>query len=128
MSKRVLILVGSVAALWLLAALPARHLGGGDDAVVQSGLAALLCLVPAVAVMVWADWAFRQTAEQQMYAVLGGSGVRMFFVLGAAFLLSEVAGWYRGQIGFWVWLGVFYLFTLALEIVLLLKMQPRKST
>jgi hypothetical protein len=126
-TKRVLILVGGVAALWLLLALPARHLGGGDDAVAQSGLAALLCLVPAAAVMVWADWAFRQSAEQQMYAVLGGSGVRMFFVLGAALLLTELAGWYRGQIGFWVWIGVFYLFTLVLEIALLLKMQPQKS-
>jgi hypothetical protein len=126
-SRRVLILVGGVAALWVLLALPARHLGGGDEAVAQSGLAALLCLIPAAAVMVWADWAFRQSAEQRMYAILGGGGVRIFFVLGAALLLSELVGWYRGQIGFWVWLGVFYLFTLALEIVLLLKMQPQKS-
>ena len=128
MSKRVLILVGGVLALWVLLALPARHLGGGDDAVVQSGLAALLCLLPATAVMIWADWAFRKSAEQRLYAILGGGGVRMFFVLGAAFLLSEMVGLYRGQIGLWVWLGVFYLFTLALEIVLLLKMQPQKST
>jgi hypothetical protein len=127
-SRRVLVLIGAVAAFWLLVALPARHFGGGDDAVVQSALAALLCLVPATAVMIWADWAFGQSAEQQLYVVLGGGGVRLFFVLGVAFLLSEIAGLYRGQIGFWIWLGVFYLFTLALEIVLLLKMQPRKST
>jgi hypothetical protein len=120
--------VAGVAAFWLLLALPARNLGGGDSAVAQSGLAALLCLAPAAAVMAWSQWAFRKGGEQQIYAVLGGGGVRMFFVLGAGFLLSEVVGWYRGQIGFWTWLGVFYFFTLALEIALLLKANPQKST
>jgi hypothetical protein len=114
--------------LWLLLALPASYLGGGDDAVVQSGWAALLCLLPATAVMIWADWAFRQSPEHQMYVVLGGGGVRMFFVLAAGLLLAEVVGWFRGQIGFWVWLLVFYLFTLALEVGLLLAAQPKKST
>jgi hypothetical protein len=127
-SRRVLTLIGAVAAFWLLVALPARHFGGGDDAVVQSALAALLCLVPATAVIIWADWAFRKGAEQQMYAVLGGGGVRLFFVLGAGFLLSEVAGWYRGQMGFWVWLGVFYFFTLALEVGLMLAARQQKNT
>ena len=127
MTKPVLFLTGGVAALWLLLALPARYLGGGDDAVVQSGFAALLCLVPAAAVMVWSQWAFRKGGEQQLYAVLGGGGVRMFFVLGSGFLLSEVLGWYRGQIGFWVWLGVFYFCTLALEIGLLIKSRPHKA-
>jgi hypothetical protein len=120
--------MAGVAALWLLVALPARYLGGGDGAVAQSGLAALLCLMPATAVMAWSQWAFRKGGDQQLYAVLGGGGVRMFFVLGAGFLLSEVLGWYRGQIGFWIWLGVFYLSTLALEIVLLLRSSPQRTT
>jgi hypothetical protein len=127
-TRRVLILVGGVAAFWLLLALPARHLGGGDEAVLQSGLAALLCLVPATAVLLWADWAFRQNPEQQMYAVLGGGGVRMFFVLSAGLVLGEVVGWFRGQVSFWAWLVLFYLFTLALEIGLMLKAGPKKST
>jgi hypothetical protein len=124
----VLFLIGGVAAFWLLLALPARYLGGGDSAVVQSGLAALMCLAPATAVMVWSQWALRKGGEQQLYAVLGGVGVRMFFVLGVGFLVSEVLGWYRGQLGFWIWLGVFYLFTLALEVVLLVKGNPQRST
>ena len=35
-------------AFWLLVGLPARWLGGGDLAVLYSGTAALLCLVPGV--------------------------------------------------------------------------------
>jgi hypothetical protein len=127
-SKRLLILIAGVAAFWLLLALPARHLGGGDDAVIQAGFAALLCLVPAVVVLIWADWAFRQTPEQRLYAVLGGGAIRMFFVLGAAFTCVEVIGWFRGPGGFWIWIGVFYLFTLALEIALLLAAVPKKTT
>jgi hypothetical protein len=126
-TRPVLILTGGVAAFWVLLAVPARYLGGGDNAVAQSGLAALLCLVPAAAVMAWAQWAFRKGGQHHLYAVLGGGGVRMFFVLGAGLLLSEVLGWYRGQLGFWVWLGVFYFFTLALEIALLLKGHPQQS-
>jgi hypothetical protein len=127
-SKRILILVGGVTAFWLLLALPARHLGGGDEAVVQAGFAALLCLVPAVAALAWADWAFRQSPEQRLYAILGGGGVRMFFVLGAAVVCVEVLGWFRGAGGFWIWIGVFYLFTLALEIALMVTALPKKTT
>jgi hypothetical protein len=126
-SKRVLVLVGGVAAFWLLLAIPARHLGGGDDAVWQSGLAALLCLVPATAVMLWAEWAFRRDAAQQTYVVLGGGALRLFVVLAAAVVLTQVAGLFAGQIAFLLWLGVFYLFTLALEIGLLLSVRANKS-
>lgn len=128
MSRRLILLTGGVAAFWLLLALPARQLGGGDDAVVQSGLAALLCFLPAAAVMVWADWAFRQSPEQQMYVVLGGGGVRMFFVLTAALILTEIVGLFKGSFSFYIWLLVFYLFTLALEIGLILAAQPKKTT
>jgi hypothetical protein len=115
-------------ACWLLLCLPARHLGAGDEAVVQSGLAALLCLVPTVLVMAWAGWAFRQDAIHQTYVVLGGGGLRLFFVLGAALFLTEVAGLYRGQIAFLIWVGVFYFFTLALEVGLLVTALAKNST
>jgi hypothetical protein len=127
-TKRLLILVGGVMACWLLLALPARRLGAGEDAVIQSGLAALLCLVPAVLVMVWAGWAFRQNAEHQTYVVLGGGGLRLFFVLGAALFLTEITGLYRGQSAFLIWVGIFYLFTLALEVGLLVTALAKKST
>ena len=128
MSKRVLILIGGVAALWLLLALPARRLGGDDDAVLQAGLAALLCLVPATAVMVWAAWAFGQSPEHQLYAVLGGGALRMGFVLGVALVLTQVVGLFKDPTAFFIWLGVFYLSTLALEIGLLVTARAKQST
>jgi hypothetical protein len=130
-SKRVLVLIGGVGALWLLLALPARHLapslGGGDEAVKLSGLAALLCLVPAMVVLVWADWAFRQNAEQQTYAILGGGGVRMFFVLGAAVVLTQGVGLFPDPLPFYMWLGIFYLATLALEVGLMVAARQPKN-
>ena len=65
----------------------------------------------------------RQTPDQQLVAVLGGTGVRLFFVLGAG---AAVGAWvpdFHGP-GFWVWLLVFYLLTLALEVTLLLSGPP----
>ncbi len=128
MSKQVLFLIAGVSALWLLLALPARYLGGGDNAVWQSGLAALLCLVPATASLVWATWAFGQGSDQQLYAVLGGGGVRLIFVTSAALILTEVVGLFKGQTSFFLWLGVFYVLTLALEIGLLLMGRSKTTT
>jgi hypothetical protein len=84
--------------------------------------------VPTVLVMAGADWAFHQDALQQTYMVLGGGGLRLFFVLGAALFLTEIAGLYRGQIAFLVWVGIFYLFTLALEVGLLVSALAKKNT
>jgi hypothetical protein len=55
--------------------------------------------------------------------VLGGTGVRMAFVLGTALLLHFTVPSFQKQ-GFWVWLLIFYLFTLALEMVLIVKGNP----
>jgi hypothetical protein len=103
---------------WLLIFYPARLLGG-DTAVIYSAVAGVVCLVPAGATLLWGRWAFQSAPEQQLLAVLGGTGVRMVLVIGvgiALFLLSE----YFHQPSFLVWLIVFYLVTLALEISLLL--------
>src|SRR5437588_221513 len=75
------------AAFWLLLALPARRLGGGDAAVVYSGTALALCLVPAVVTLLWAGWALDKSPEQQLTLVLGGTGMRLFVVLGSAWAL-----------------------------------------
>ena len=114
-----LLLVGS-ATFWLLVALPARMLGGGNAAVLYSGTALLLCLLPMAATLVWTEYALRQSPEQQLVAVLGGTGVRMAVVLGGAWLLFASVPFYREHAGFWIWVLVCYLFTLALEIVLML--------
>jgi len=52
--------------------------------------------------------------------VLGGTGVRVFGVLLAGFALFQGVPYFRQYPGFWTWLLVSYLFTLALEMALLL--------
>jgi hypothetical protein len=95
---------------------------GREVALSFSAVAALLCLIPAVATLAWSAWGQRKAPEHQIYAALGGSGIRMFFVLGAGMLLTNLA--YFQQPGFWMWVLAFYLFTLLLEVVLVLRGLP----
>jgi hypothetical protein len=125
--RRLLLLLAGSLAFWLLAALPARLLGGGDTALTWSGTALLLCLLPAAATLAWAHRALEGTPEQQLAVVLGGSGLRLFFVLGTAFLLYEMVPHYQAT-GFWVWLLVCYLFTLALDLGLMLSGRTAAKT
>jgi hypothetical protein len=125
--RRVLLLIAGSLALWLVVALPARMLGGGDAAIIFSGTALLLCLVPAVGTLIWATWSLRKHSEQQLMMILGGTGLRMFFVLGVGLLISLAVPYYQEQTGFWIWLLVFYLITLALEMGLMLTIRPTKA-
>ena len=126
MRRNLAILLAGGVTSWLLLAYPAQLLGG-EAMVVLSAVACLLCLVPAAATLVWSQWALQSTPEQQLLAVLGGTGVRMVFVVGAGiaiFLLSE----YFHRTGFLIWVVVFYLITLALEIGLLLKSRQAEAS
>jgi hypothetical protein len=125
--KPVLFLIVGSLALWVLLALPARMLGGGDSALIFSGTAMLICLVPAVVTLLLASWGLHQHPDQQLAMILGGTGLRMFFVLGVALLISRVVPYYQEQISFWIWLLIIYLATLALEMGLLLSMRPAKA-
>jgi hypothetical protein len=98
-------------------------LGGGDTALTWSGTALLLCLIPAAATLAWAHWSLGGSPEQQLTLILGGTGLRLFFVLGAALVLTRLVPHYQG-LGFWIWLVVFYFFTLALDLVLMLSARP----
>jgi hypothetical protein len=118
-----LLLLGGSFAFWLLVGLPARHLGGGDAALVFSGTAILLCLVPMTATLLWGERALRQTPDKQLTLVLGGTGMRMGFVLLAGWALFQWVPYFH-QPGFLIWLGVCYLFTLALDMTLLLAGRP----
>jgi hypothetical protein len=51
---------------------------------------------------------------------LGGTGVRMFFVLAGALLLYFLVPYFQNQKTFWMWVLISYLFTLALEMTLIL--------
>jgi hypothetical protein len=121
--KQLGILVGSVAGLWAMSAITAT-LVGLPNALLQSALAAVICLVPTAATLIWGHWAIEQSPQQQMLMVLGGTGVRMAAVLGAgALLYFSLAGFHT--MAFWGWILLFYLVTLALENVLLLSRTNR---
>lgn len=120
MIRRLLLLLGGCAAFCLLVGLPARHLGGGDAALVFLATALGLCLLPAVATLVYGERALRQSADRQLILVLGGTGVRMVFVLLAGWMLYQFVPYYQRQSSFLLWLAVAYLFTLALDMTLLL--------
>ena len=127
MIRRLLVLVGGCAAFCLLVGLPARHLGGGDSAVVFLATGLALCLLPAVVTLVWGERALRRSADQMLVMVLGGTGVRMAFVLLAGWTLYQYVPYYQRQSGFLIWLAVCYLFTLALDLTLLLAGRPDRE-
>lgn len=124
MSRRLLLLIGATAALWLVLALPARHLGSGDDALALSGTAALLCLVPGVATFAWTEAAGRHSPHRQVLVALAGSGIRTAVALGGGLALTLGVPYFRDRPAFWGWLVVFYLGTLALDLLLLLTGRP----
>jgi hypothetical protein len=126
--RRLLLLISGSLAFWVLVGIPARLLGGGDDALVYSGTALLLCLVPAAITLAWAGKALQGTIDQQLLLMLGGTGLRMFMVLGTAWVLYAWIPFYRASAGFWAWVLVAYLFTLALELTLMLAGRPAQET
>lgn len=120
MISRVLSLIAAAAAFWLLAAIPARYVWG-DIAAIHGGAAVLLCLVPAVATMLWVGRSFRTDPQQATLAALGGSGVRMFVVLLAALGLYARVPPFQGEEAFLLWVAGAYLFVLFVEIILLVR-------
>lgn len=101
--------------------------GWGDLAVLHSGTAALLCLVPGVIALLLVGL-FHNQPDQQLTVALASTSLRMFFVLGAAFLLERTVPLYHGSLAFWIWVLVFYLLTLAVETLLLvLKRSPGRN-
>jgi hypothetical protein len=123
--RHLVLLIGGTAVFWALWALLAYAVWGGDS-VVQSAVAAGLCLLPAAATFVWASRAYRQSVDKQLAMVLGATGVRLFVVLAGAFVLYSSFPYFRQDVapGFLIWVGIFYMFTLALESVLALIGRP----
>ncbi len=122
MKKRILTLIVGSLAFWAVVAGAARWLWS-TEAAVYSSVALGLCLVPTVLTLVWGAWASRQAPEQQLTMVLGGTGARMFGVLFGAWLLYNNVPYLQQAPGFWTCILVFYLFTLALEVTLLVRAQ-----
>src|SRR5262249_10512901 len=81
-------------------------------------VAAALCLVPAVVTMMWANRTENRNSDNALLVVLGGTVVRMTLVLAVSLLLFYTVPIFA-RMSFWIVILVFYLFTLALEITLL---------
>src|SRR5437870_1827338 len=91
----------------------------GQPGLLHEAVALGLCLVPALATMVWGNWP-RTSPEWRVVAFLGGSGVRLLVSLGGGFLLyHEFPDVFTKT--FWIWMTAFYLFILTLEVILFLK-------
>jgi hypothetical protein len=121
-TSRVGVLIAGTLGFWAVAFLPARFLFG-ETGVVYSLVALLLCLVPATLTMLWAHYRPVSTPQQQVLLVFGGTGLRLGFVLGGGLVLSALWPYFRVP-PFWIWLLLFYMFTLTLEVLLLSKKQP----
>lgn len=100
----------------------------GETTLVYSAVAAGLCTLPTVAILLWAQWAGRQSPDQQLLMVLGGTAIRMFTVLlGAGILYNTAFGgelYFRKSPGFWLWILGFYMIALVLEVTLVLMRRP----
>lgn len=122
MTRRLALLVGSCLALWLVSAYP-TSLWGGEQAVVFSAVAMGICLVPTALTLGLALWAGRSDPAQQALFVLAGTGIRMMLVLLATLILNTNFPYFQ-SFGFLVWVLVYYLFTLTLEVSLLIAARP----
>jgi hypothetical protein len=91
-----------------------------EQVLVQSLSAAGLCLLPGSLTLLWALQPGPRSREQRPFLVLGSSGLRLGGVLLLALLLRALVPACRPT-SFWLWLTIFYLFTLAWESSLLLR-------
>lgn len=92
----------------------------GEPGWAYCAVAIVICLIPTAATLAWGHWALAQTSDQQMLLVMGGTGLRMGVVLGAGLALYLSLPYFQ-QPGFWICLLAGYLFTLALEMILLVR-------
>lgn len=120
--KRVLLLAAGGLGLWLVLLVPAWRLG--ENAVLQSSVALAICLVPALATMLWANRLWKQAPDMQLLAALGGSGIRIGATLGVgAFLYFRYPETFTAA--FWGWVVLYYLVVLGLEIFLIIRPNDR---
>jgi hypothetical protein len=115
--KRLVTLIAGTFALWALLFFPARMLWG-ESAVIFSLVAMGLCLIPTSLTLLWATRPGKRSPQDQVLLVFGGTGMRMAFVLGGGLALYMGLAYFQ-RTSFWLWVLVFYLFTLALEMLLL---------
>ncbi|MFO0809369.1 MAG: hypothetical protein U0746_12150 [Gemmataceae bacterium] len=96
------------------------YAANGEDGIVACALSIGLCVVPTLATLIMASLCFRSPPEVLFGILAVGSGVRMVVVLGGAAILTRVFPRLTaaGDLAFWGWVIVFYLFTLGWEVFL----------
>jgi hypothetical protein len=113
--------MGGSAVLWVLLSYPA-YLLGGVEGLRFSAVAAVLCMVPTAGTLLWCDLVLGGSPEQQLMAVFGGTAIRIIFVVGIAMILYQEREEFHST-AFWLWIIVFYLATLTLEMILVVRRQ-----
>ena len=123
---RVLILVGVTAAAALLTVVPLALLDGPTHAA-AGGLAAALCLIPAVGTLVLAGLV-GGGPDNRTTVILVGIGLRFGGVVAGTFLLGDaVTAAGIGRERFAGWVVFFYLITLTAESVLVMWPGPGRT-
>jgi hypothetical protein len=113
------------AVLWLLAT-PLAWAISPETGLLDVTVACLLCLAPMTATLLWCHYAFGSAPDQMLLAIMGGTSVRLIVVLaGSIGLFFTVESLARPE--FLVWVVVFYLLTLSLEVVLVVRRQNAAS-
>jgi len=114
--RRVALLIVGAVAFWGLASQLAIWMGAGEFTRAYSATAMLVCLVPAVATLILAEWVSAGKSENLALASLGGGLFRMLVAGAAAILLPVRVEFFRQQDGWLIWVVVCYLAVLALEV------------
>lgn len=117
MKSCLLLLGGSICLLAVL--LGPGWLLQGPEALGQSLTALALSLGPAMASLAWV-MAAKKTPELQLTAILGGTGLRLAAAAGGALVLHQAFP-ETLPMAFFLWVGAFYVGTLALETTLALR-------
>ena len=118
MRNKILNLIGGTLALGVSVTILSRYFWPDLPIPLYSLVAAGLCLVPSAITMMWASRTGSRNPENALLLVFGGTALRMALVLAVSLLLFYTVPIFA-RMSFWIVILVFYLFTLGLEIALL---------
>lgn len=114
-----------VVLFWLLTTPALRYLLQKDQSVyLLSGIAALICITPAILAFTITEFLFFNHPGNKILASFAFSIVRMFYVVGAALYLTTRWDFFQSY-DFLVWLSAYYLLILTLETYLVIKQRLR---
>ncbi|MCC7422792.1 MAG: hypothetical protein IT428_21145 [Planctomycetaceae bacterium] len=121
--RRSMVLLAVVGALWAILAWPAYQ-WAGRDALVGLSLAAIMCFFPGLVVFVMTA-SVPAGSSKAAGVIVAGSGLSKIVLFAGVLIVQSVLPNLKVR-EFLVWVLVFYLATLCLETVLLLR-RPSKA-